>query len=238
MQDFFDGLMEKGQYDKDLKPDRIALLFVYVPIIRAEVVSFVHDWNGHKLRKQRNRPHSISGVPKHLYHYSNSPSCGYGIDDAYVDEVLSSVEEWGKKLLYSSNADSEAKFSTDIDEYLPTETWTLCRDTLADLGVLDGRTAPTSFVPRLNMRAHEVAYRGLRRRLHGLEATGLELNETPRPYGGTRWTPEVYDEVVETYNRLRRDPHGAEAAAFAGDGPEPGAVGADFIEDPADISEE
>ena len=48
--------------------DRIAILAVYLPTICTEVTHYVDEWNTHFLRKQPNRPKSISGRPITLFY--------------------------------------------------------------------------------------------------------------------------------------------------------------------------
>ena len=51
----------------DSEADKIALLFVYFPIIRTEIYNFVRLWNNHRIRYQKNRPSLPTGKPSVLY---------------------------------------------------------------------------------------------------------------------------------------------------------------------------
>lgn len=55
-------------FDKDVKHDRIAMLFVYMPTIECVVKDKVKRWNAHGIRKQ-SRPDILHGVPKKMYNY-------------------------------------------------------------------------------------------------------------------------------------------------------------------------
>lgn len=47
--------------------DQIALLYVYMPIIRQEIYEYVRLWNTHTIRYQKNRPYLPTGQPVVLY---------------------------------------------------------------------------------------------------------------------------------------------------------------------------
>lgn len=80
----------EGEYDSDLIADRIAFLAVYVPIVKAELLNFVHLWNFHKIREQPEHPAAIGGVPFQLYHYPHmkaAQQCGFTVHPAQVDDI-------------------------------------------------------------------------------------------------------------------------------------------------------
>ena len=53
---------------RDWSPvDRIVLLFVFMPLLRAEIVDFVDIKNEYPIRAQKNRVHHVSGVPNKLF---------------------------------------------------------------------------------------------------------------------------------------------------------------------------
>ena len=78
-------LNHQGLFKQNQLADRIALLAVYMPFVRREILSFVNVWNMHRIRKQSNRPQSITGKPFMLYFYPSQ-----GIQDFKVqpDETL------------------------------------------------------------------------------------------------------------------------------------------------------
>lgn len=67
--DTFDVYEAAGIFDTDNLADRIALLAVYMPILRQDHAEFVGDYNRSRIRKQRKRPWVISGIPDILYRY-------------------------------------------------------------------------------------------------------------------------------------------------------------------------
>jgi len=52
---YFRRLQGRGLFTKDDLADEIALLFVFFPIIKDEILEFVEMWNVHEIRKQRTR---------------------------------------------------------------------------------------------------------------------------------------------------------------------------------------
>jgi len=52
---YFRRLQGRGVFTKDDLADEIALLFVFFPVIKDEVLEFVEMWNVHEIRKQRTR---------------------------------------------------------------------------------------------------------------------------------------------------------------------------------------
>ena len=214
---------------------------IYIPVIRNQVLSFVHTWNVHSIRRQPGRPHSVSGKPKILYYYSQKPNYGTPIDETYVDEMLKSVEEWG---LYNQFVQSvteiKANRGLDVDEYLPPVTYDWCRSKLADLGFERGRVSGTYFVQSAGMREHELAYRKLRSTVQEHVETNAapQLEETRIPYGGRTWQPHIHPNVLDAYNAAANDPHGPEAREYAGDGPDPEAKDEDFEEEVGEVKDE
>lgn len=56
--------MREGLFlSKDSIPDQVAILALYMPLIRKRVHSWVELWNIHTIRTQKNRPHIIPSVP-------------------------------------------------------------------------------------------------------------------------------------------------------------------------------
>ncbi|KAI1430451.1 hypothetical protein GGR50DRAFT_702102 [Xylaria sp. CBS 124048] len=113
---YFGFLKNTDLWDKDSIKDRIALLFLFMPIIRNEIAQFVQMWNGHRIRKQRTRQHVVPGIPYQLYNMPN-PAQGYIDCRAPLDE-----EAW-KGLM-----DAVERDGTDLDEYLPAITIKICHD--------------------------------------------------------------------------------------------------------------
>ena len=71
---------------------------VYLPIIRELAFQFVRIWNVHRIRKDKRRPHSVSGKPHILFWYPDVEDQGIPIDKDFVDRMIEATDDWG---LYS-----------------------------------------------------------------------------------------------------------------------------------------
>ncbi|KAE8378344.1 hypothetical protein BDV26DRAFT_304335 [Aspergillus bertholletiae] len=76
--DYFQGLAVVQAYDQHRKSDTIAILAIYIPIIRQRIHAFVRLWNIHTIRRQSKRPHSVSGRPAQLYFFPSGDIQDYG----------------------------------------------------------------------------------------------------------------------------------------------------------------
>ncbi|PTU22632.1 hypothetical protein P175DRAFT_0507447 [Aspergillus ochraceoroseus IBT 24754] len=67
-------------------------------IIRAQVSQFIHTWNIHRIRAQKNRPNSVAGKPYLLYHYPDDGVLDYGsfIQSEALETLKREVEEFEK----------------------------------------------------------------------------------------------------------------------------------------------
>jgi hypothetical protein len=91
-------LSEANQFDKDQPADRIAMLAVYMPLVREATFAYKDLWNIHRIRKQPNRPSAVSGQPEILYNYPPGEVQSYGVpvDPEFAKEIESSLGDWGK----------------------------------------------------------------------------------------------------------------------------------------------
>jgi hypothetical protein len=73
-------------YRQDQLADQVVFRYLFMPILRDELVSFVGTWNAHKIHAQPNRSHHVPGVPDELYRT--------GQQEGFVPdvEVLSALE--------------------------------------------------------------------------------------------------------------------------------------------------
>lgn len=87
-----------GQYDKAILSDEIAMLAVFMPIVRDAAFAYKDLWNIHKIRKQRNRPNGVSGQPQILYDFPPTADGSYGvaIDPEFAQRIEDGLEPWGK----------------------------------------------------------------------------------------------------------------------------------------------
>ena len=95
-QNYFDNLQSVGLYT-DSEADKIALLFIYFPIIRQEVYNFVHLWNNHRIRYQKNRSSLPTGKPSVLYFTPPNGIHDYGSVPSLeiINQIQNEVLEWG-----------------------------------------------------------------------------------------------------------------------------------------------
>jgi hypothetical protein len=77
--------------------DQIALLFIYLPLVRQEVYNYVELCNTHLIRFQRNRPELPHGKPVVLYFTPLPGVRNYGLHPPIekLRELQGTVEEWG-----------------------------------------------------------------------------------------------------------------------------------------------
>ena len=64
---FFKYMEDEGFWVGDQVADRVVFLFVFIPILRHEISRYVDTHNAHRIRKQKNRPNHIHGIPNELY---------------------------------------------------------------------------------------------------------------------------------------------------------------------------
>jgi hypothetical protein len=64
---FFRKLQLDNFYESDLFSDRVVLLFIFVPILRHELYSYVKTHNNYVIRPQLTRVNHIPGKPDELY---------------------------------------------------------------------------------------------------------------------------------------------------------------------------
>jgi hypothetical protein len=93
-------LQKCGLYRGD-EVDKVILLFVFMPLIRAELIEFVNDHNAHPIRRQPKREYHVSGVPNELYE-DEEKQCGFAVDQGVLAEWKLKVIEFGKINLYCS----------------------------------------------------------------------------------------------------------------------------------------
>ena len=54
--------LQGGLFSKASTVDQMALLAVYIPILRLHVASYVRTWNMRRIRKQKRRPYVVPFV--------------------------------------------------------------------------------------------------------------------------------------------------------------------------------
>ncbi|KAB8212699.1 hypothetical protein BDV33DRAFT_211000 [Aspergillus novoparasiticus] len=164
--EYFQSLNAAGDYDRTLYSDRIAILAIYIPIIRHSIHEFARLWNVHSIRRQRNRPYSISGKPVKLYFFPSDDVRDYGTepDAEILDDLTTKITEY------------------DVDQYLPKDTLNWCTEQLKQLGCKDGIIKGSAIFSD-GSRAHAEIYLQLGDRIRAHMASEelpvLELLPTP-----------------------------------------------------------
>jgi hypothetical protein len=95
---YFHELKEKGLWLPNSVADRIAFMFIYIPIMDKEIQAYVADWNAHRIRKDGRRPNHVAGRPCILYENPPDGTQDYlePIDYETVNELKNFLDYFGK----------------------------------------------------------------------------------------------------------------------------------------------
>lgn len=88
--------------------DQIAVYAIYGGMIRAEVADFMLVWNGHRIRKQANRPHLRTGIPAQMLHDPNIRNFGVRLGDTAVEameQMMEAIQDVEVDLLLDEETD-------------------------------------------------------------------------------------------------------------------------------------
>lgn len=85
-----------GLYENDALEDRIVFLFVFVPILRSEISTYVETWNAHYIRPQKQRANHMAGIPNELYIDQSIPRFGWTPDTELLLQLTEVVKDVGK----------------------------------------------------------------------------------------------------------------------------------------------
>lgn len=97
---YFEQLMNLNYFGSDSEVDKIAVLFIYIPIIRAEIASFVVYWDNHKIRKHRQKENHVPGAPDRLYYEApQEQQYAQFFDAELVGELQSKFSLFGNMLI-------------------------------------------------------------------------------------------------------------------------------------------
>jgi hypothetical protein len=124
---YFQRLERAGDWDDTEESDKIALLAIYMPILRTEFAEFIGIWNYHKIRKQRLRPGLAVGQPWKNYCRPNPSTANWGFspEAAKVQRLRLCLDAW----------------EWDMDAFLPPAVWEWCKARLELLGHYEERLA-------------------------------------------------------------------------------------------------
>lgn len=90
-------MRDEGSFSQGSLTDQIALYAIYMPILRAEIKSFVQTWNVHYIRKQSRRPTVVHGKPyMNYYHPADGvQNQGIPVNQEVFEGLQSAVQDWG-----------------------------------------------------------------------------------------------------------------------------------------------
>ena len=94
-QKYFKFLEASGFYASDYLEDRIIFLFIFVPILRHELHSYIEVHNEHRIRPQLKRDHHIAGRPNDLYTDAEATRFGWIPDEALLTRLEEAVSGFG-----------------------------------------------------------------------------------------------------------------------------------------------
>lgn len=99
-----DGMNNIGEFNGSVY-DQIALLYIFLPIIRRQIYHFVDLWNIHTIRKQKNRLYLPTGKPVVLYHCPPEGVRVYGkpLHAATLKMLQNDVKDYGMHWLFTLN---------------------------------------------------------------------------------------------------------------------------------------
>lgn len=172
-QEYFAFLESTGQFSSDSIVDQAALLALYMPIIREELLGFVEIWNSHTIRRQPNRPNHVAGKPWLLFFYPEM-----GVQDYGLNIDLDQVE----RLTQDHHFDK-----IDIDAFLDKPTQLLCQDFLREMGFRQTTARLDALEDR--QRPFLTQYLRLRECLsqHVKSGSAPPIALIARPVGGYDW---------------------------------------------------
>ena len=161
--EYFQKLSNARLFD-NVRPNYIAIRYIYMPLIRERLATFMEIHNTHIIRKQRFQSHYLpTGKPRILFEY---PS--HGID--FHEKVDFTTLEWLEGLIQD----------VDIDRYLPNSMMELCATILEDVGYSHDFVLSVKFNKQ---SPHKTLYLILRERLQGIFAESDILEEESTPIG-------------------------------------------------------
>ncbi|KAG5767337.1 hypothetical protein H9Q73_014340 [Fusarium xylarioides] len=118
--EYFSRITHNGHFADDSVPDRISMLYLFMPMIREELANFVQVWNQHYIRSQKNRPHVPAGQPWALYF---QPEAREGIRNC--SEVIPEQRLRNLQNIFAQDP-------IDINAYLPAATMSVCDSILTN----------------------------------------------------------------------------------------------------------
>lgn len=101
---FFRSLQQADLYRQHQLADQVVLLFIFMPILREELTTFVNVHNAHPIRAQKNRAHHVPGIPTELYRSGQQQ--GFPANRQVLDSLESAIPNYGRWLLNRQRGDN------------------------------------------------------------------------------------------------------------------------------------
>ena len=92
---FFQALQAENLYRQDQLADQVVVLFLFMPILRQELNTFVSTHNAHPIRRQNNRSMHVPGAPDELY---RGEQRGFAVDREVLTALQATIPEYGKSI--------------------------------------------------------------------------------------------------------------------------------------------
>lgn len=70
-------------------------MFVFLPILRYEINTYVETWNEYEIRPQKHRPNHVAGIPNELYMDSTIRRFGWIPDIGLLSQLSEAVKDIG-----------------------------------------------------------------------------------------------------------------------------------------------
>jgi hypothetical protein len=174
-------MQKNGHFDKSRLADQIAILALYLPIIRQNLFSFVRLWNSHKIRPQRHRPGSVSGKPYLLYHHPSEGVLDHGLlfNEEKLHSIKERVQDW------------------DLDAILPAETYSWCQDFFSSINFSFDRISLETEIDHTSphFQVYLQLQSALNTHIQSQQLPILSLMESPT--GAYRWQGTDQGEIAQ-----------------------------------------
>lgn len=90
---YFQTLQAESLYRQDQLADQVVILFLFMPILRQELNTFVSTHNAHPIRRQNNRSMHVPGAPDELY---RGEQRGFAVNREVLTALQDTLPEYGK----------------------------------------------------------------------------------------------------------------------------------------------
>jgi hypothetical protein len=93
--DYFGVLRGANLYHQHLLADQVLVLFLFMPLLREELNTFVRTHNAHPIRAQKNRSQHVPGVPDELYRTKKYEQHGFTVNMQVLSALQGALPDYG-----------------------------------------------------------------------------------------------------------------------------------------------